>query len=697
MKVILQNNEEDCLLACYTMLLNDLGYKIPLYEVYERDSIPADGLSVSYLSTLNQRFKVEIKAYKADINALYVLSDHVQSRIILHWNNDHFVVLEKLSPKFIQIVDPALGRIKYTRKEFLEHYTGTAILVNKTENFKSKNINTLFWKHFKNTINIKSVFFFVLSLIMIEASILLFSILIRNIMAEEIRLYASLMLLICIIVFQLIGYYIKNLTLSRYNKDFDKSYTYLLFERLLDKPLLYFRNHSTGSISEKINFRTILRDSVASKIIPSIVSFVSAIVIFIYLATISFWLSIILLSMIFIYIIFSTILYKRENEYNQSYLQYLIDFNSEFQSELENIDYIKVMRQEKIVESRWRDNNEHLTDKYSQIITIENVIQAFSGIFNYFTLSIIILLAIYYNDFFALSIADLVLFQTSVSLLISSMEQLKASVFEISRLAVYAEKQGDLLKTNDPIKIGFDPNSRYIIQTRNLNFSYGNKPLYKDINLKIEKGEKVAIVGKSGSGKSTLLLLLTGMLRYTGRIIYNDKNPEEGMGVVLQNMTLKKGSVLENLEYKSSDLSRVTKVLVDTTADDVIAKLPNNLNSKLLKQGKNLSGGQIQKLLIARSLLNGEKIVLWDEAFSNLDELSKNSIYVNVLQNDYYREQSILIVSHHLDIVDYVDSVIFINDKTGEVIKSTHDNLLKTNSDYRDFIKYKASADFLNQ
>ena len=263
---------------------------------------------------------------------------------------------------------------------------------------------------------------------------------------------------------------------------------------------------------------------------------------------------------------------------------------------------------------------------------------------------------------------------------------MKTSIFEIARLAIYAEKQGDILKENLPINVNFDLDSNYIIQTENLNFGYGNESLYKPVNLKISQGEKIAIIGKSGSGKSTLLLLLTGMLRYSGKITYNSEHLENYMGVVLQNMTLKKGSVLENFEYDSPDLTKLSRILVDTAADEVIAKLPNKLQSKLLKQGKNLSGGQIQKLLIAKSLLKGEKIIFWDEAFSNLDEVSKDKIYENVLLGDFYKDKTMLIVSHHLDIVNYVGSVIFINDETGEVIKSTHADLQKNNLDYKRFI-----------
>ncbi|HEL1204424.1 TPA: ATP-binding cassette domain-containing protein, partial [Streptococcus equi subsp. zooepidemicus] len=259
-------------------------------------------------------------------------------------------------------------------------------------------------------------------------------------------------------------------------------------------------------------------------------------------------------------------------------------------------------------------------------------------------------------------LSDLLVYQTSISLLIAAIEQVKGAIFEILRLEIYAEKQSDLLKDSAPITVPSSESNDYLIQTDKLNFSYGNKPMYKNINLTIKKGEKIAIVGKSGSGKSTLLLLLAGMLRYNGSIRYGIVGFEDYLSVVLQNMTLRKGSVLENLEWTSNDLSPLYQILKDTAADEVISQLPNKIYSKLLKQGKNLSGGQIQKLLIAKSLIKENGIVFWDEAFSNLDEHSKNRIYENVLQSSRYSDKTMLIVSHHLDIVNFVDYVIFIDE-----------------------------------
>ena len=689
MKIILQNNEEDCLLACYTMLLNDLGHRVPLYEVYDRDSLPADGLSVSYLLTLNDRFGVTINAYHASIDELLKVYQKTKQRMIIHWNNDHFVVLEKITSEQVLIVDPAIGQVRYRKSEFMEHYSETMIMVNKGSDFKSQKYNSIFWKYFKKTLQMKPIALFMLSLLFIQTSVLLFSIILRQMLADDFKFSVSLLLLGIVLIFQLLGYFIKNGALDRYNKDFDDYYSRELFGRLLQKPLLYFRNHLSGGISEKINFKSTLRDNVTLKIIPSFISLISVIVIFIYLITISVKLTLILVVMIAIYSVFSIVLYYKQNEYNQTYLQYIIDFNSELQTDLEDIDYIKIMRKEDNVFNSWMTVNNQVTTKYSQILKIENLSQLLGTIFNYISLSSIIVIAVYYNDYIKVSLPDLLVYQTSISILISAIEQVKGAVFEILRLGVYAEKQSDLFKDTLPITVPSEDSKDYLIQTNKLNFSYGSKPIYDDVNLTIKKGEKIAIVGKSGSGKSTLLLLLAGMLRYSGSLKYGIKEFENYLSVVLQNMTLRKGSILENLEWISDDLSPLYQILNDTTADEVISQLPNKIHSKLLKQGKNLSGGQIQKLLIAKSLIKKDGIIFWDEAFSNLDEHSKNRIYENVLRSTRYSDKTMLMVSHHLDIVNFVDYIIFIDSETGEVIKDSHENLMKRNSNYENFIRSK--------
>ena len=165
MKIILQNNEEDCLLACYTMLLNDLGYKIPLYEVFDRDMIPADGLNVSYLLSLNKRFMVKTKAYHANFKELLDLYSYQKCRMILHWNHEHFVVLEKITSNSVTIIDPAIGRVKLSFDDFCSNFSETIILMDRDSKFKPLKVKDLFWKYFKKTIKLKHSLFLIVALL----------------------------------------------------------------------------------------------------------------------------------------------------------------------------------------------------------------------------------------------------------------------------------------------------------------------------------------------------------------------------------------------------------------------------------------------------------------------------------------------------------------------------------------------------
>ena len=291
-----------------------------------------------------------------------------------------------------------------------------------------------------------------------------------------------------------------------------------------------------------------------------------------------------------------------------------------------------------------------------------------------------------------ITVADIILYQTSISLLISSLDQVKNAYFEIYRLQIYLDKQSDLLKNVSINKLK-EEKQKPLIKCMDLNFSYFDRKVYSGVNLEVFSGEKIAILGESGSGKSTLLLCLAGVLRYTGTLSYGIKNFYQKFGVVLQNMTLKSGTIIENLECENIPWDEVSRILQDTNVKDVIDCLPNKILSRVLKQGKNFSGGQIQKLLIAKSLLGNKDIIFWDEAFSNLDESSKQHIYNNILKNNIYSKKTMLIVSHQLDIIPYVDYIIYIDKETGTVTKDTHENLMINSISYRNFITQTRSGE----
>lgn len=203
------------------------------------------------------------------------------------------------------------------------------------------------------------------------------------------------------------------------------------------------------------------------------------------------------------------------------------------------------------------------------------------------------------------------------------------------------------------------------------------------------KGEKVVIVGNSGTGKSTLIKTILALNDYKGKLFYSFEDKEENLGVILQDMTLYQGSVLENLcgtdEVDKVDLKKLNDILYDTNSDKIVNELPKKLLSRMYRAAKNLSGGQIQKLLLAKSLFGNKKVVIWDEAFSSIDNTSRKHIYKHILKNNNYKETTMIISSHHLDILEFADRVIFFDGKN--VCIDSHKKLLGENYSYKNFVE----------
>ncbi len=129
-------------------------------------------------------------------------------------------------------------------------------------------------------------------------------------------------------------------------------------------------------------------------------------------------------------------------------------------------------------------------------------------------------------------------------------------------------------------------------------------------------------------------------------------------------MNLTSGPLIKNLIGNSKIapkvLNEVTDAINAVNMTETIDQLPKKIFSNLFQNGKNLSGGQIQRLLVAKSLLNDSKLLVWDEPFSNLDNLNREKIYNNILNSSLYNDKTLILSSHHTDCVKYMDRIIFI-------------------------------------
>jgi ATP-binding cassette subfamily C protein len=232
------------------------------------------------------------------------------------------------------------------------------------------------------------------------------------------------------------------------------------------------------------------------------------------------------------------------------------------------------------------------------------------------------------------------------------------------------------------------------ITVKNLSFSYNDSQVLKSINFTFNKGNKYAIFGDSGSGKSTLIKLLMGFHKtYDGEIFLNDielktiKNSSlwEQIAYIQQKVFIMSGTVKDNITLFSNKYTdeEINKVIKLSGLSQLIKDLPNGIDTYIEEDGKNFSGGEKQRISLARALLSDKSIFLLDESFSALDNKNSMEIERNILELD----KTIIMISHRTNdnLYKYDEIIVF---KDGEIIEhGLYDELLKENTSFYNLIQ----------
>ncbi len=208
-----------------------------------------------------------------------------------------------------------------------------------------------------------------------------------------------------------------------------------------------------------------------------------------------------------------------------------------------------------------------------------------------------------------------------------------------------------------------------IIEFKNINFSFGKKVIFENLNLKIKKGEKIIIFGESGSGKSTFVNLLTGILKPTdGEILIDNQNIfnnltnfRKKIGYVPQEFLMLDDTIKNNiafgLENHQIDLNKLENSIEKSFLKSYIETLPNKENENIGEKGITISGGQKQRIAIARALYENPEILIMDEPTSAIDSQTENEIISEVLKKNE-SNITMIVVSHNLNLKKYFDRSI---------------------------------------
>lgn len=244
------------------------------------------------------------------------------------------------------------------------------------------------------------------------------------------------------------------------------------------------------------------------------------------------------------------------------------------------------------------------------------------------------------------------------------------------------------------------PHLRGGIHLRHVTFGYGPRnPVLRDLSLEIKPGQRVAIVGETGSGKTTLAAILAGLYEPDkGEVAFDDHSLSDldrldlrrYITAVFQKPCLVEGSVTENITMGAkADPTEVQRVAHLAAADEFIRRLPRGYDSALMSGGTNLSGGQAQRIGIARALLRDAPIMILDEVTSNLDSQTEFEVWTNL--NQVRKDKTTVVIAHRLSTVMDADKIIVL--EGGRIVEEgRHHELMVRGGAYFRIFRWQARA-----
>jgi len=296
----------------------------------------------------------------------------------------------------------------------------------------------------------------------------------------------------------------------------------------------------------------------------------------------------------------------------------------------------------------------------------------------------------------ALTVGGLVAFYSYMARLFDPLHAAVDIYARLNRLGTNIRRIQEVValvpKVSDrPGALGFSSPVRGSVEMENVHFSYGNrKATLEGLNLKLEAGEKVALVGVSGSGKSTIAKLIARLYDVNRGCVYIDGIDIRNVSLeslrtkvcylmqdaVLFDRTLKENLVLANPSASNEQLGRAIEI---AGLEDLLRKLPVGLETPVGPRGNLLSGGERQRVALARAVLQKASVLIFDESSSALDAATERRIFANLAQ--HFRRETCILISHRISALRWVDRIVVL-EQGGIQEQGTHDQLIQRGGRY---------------
>jgi ATP-binding cassette, subfamily B, bacterial len=700
--VVRQLAEAECGAACLAMVLGFYGKVVRLDDL--RASLGGGREGTTALSILNlaRHHGLRGRGVRVEIEDL----KYLQPGCILHWDFSHFVVLERVSGRGVQIIDPAYGRRSATMSELQRSLTGVVLVLEPGEMFEPMAApRKSAWRYLRDVLRESglwvriSIMSVLLQCFALALPILTGALVDRVVPKND---YGLLMVLggalAAFIVFHFLGSLIRAHLLLHVRTLVDARMTLGFIEHLAALPYGFFQQRSAGDLMMRLNSNANVREIITAGVLSAFLDGGFVTLYLLILFAISVPIAIAALSLGALQVAGVLLTWRRQREFLSANLQTQAaaqDYQFEMLSGMETL---KAMGVEQAAVDRWSNLFVDVLNVSIARGQLDALIEAMTSALRLGSPLLILGfggLKVLNGD---LTLGTMLAVSAVAEGFLSPLATLVTTAGQFQLLGSYVERLDDVLDApaeQDRSTTREADRLRGQVRLEHVCFRYGRVgPLaLRDVSLDIQPGQHVAIVGRSGAGKSTLARLLVGLYApESGRLLYDGTDLAEldlrsvrrQFGVMMQQPYLFGGSVRSNIALGNPSMPMAAVIDAATLAHihDDIMRMPLGYDTVLASGGACLSGGQRQRLALARVLARRPSLLVLDEATNALDAVTETQVH-HALRA---MRCTTIVVAHRLSTVAAAD-LILVLDNGDLVEQGTHRELLAKDGVYANLVQ----------
>lgn len=703
--IIMQLEALECGAASLAMVMAYYGKWVALEQVRVDCGVSRNGSNAKNILRAAQKYGFKTKGYAYNISKL---KERGKFPAIIHWNSGHFVVINGFRGNKVIINDPAKGLVKMDLITFDKFFTGIYLEILPGEDFvpggKRKSILQFARKRLKGAFALIA-FFAITTIVFYIFGIIdpvMKQVFVDNLLGGNnpgwllpfIFIFAGLgaLQVIVTIVQALYQYKIRG------KLDLIGSTTYMW--KILRLPIEFFSQRMVGDLQSRQSENATIAETLVNVFAPLLFNTIMIVVYLVFMINKSWILTLIGVTTIVLNAFISQYISKARVNISRVQSRDNAKLSGMTSKGIEMVETIKSNGAEAAYFTSWSEVQEDVIKgkiKMNKVNQTLGLLPAFISLIADYS---VLILGVFFTIQGQFTIGSILAFQGLLSAFMSPAMTIISSGQTLQEMRTQMERVDDVLE------YPLDANVTRSIPTQNISKIKGNlilkditfgysrldNPILSSFNLEIKQGQKIAIVGSTGSGKSTLSKLISGLYSpWSGEIIFNGQKITEidheiftsSIAVVDQDITLYEDTITNNIKMWDESIEDYEVIMAcnDAQIHKQIMARDGGYNAPVLEGGKNFSGGEKQRLEIARSLASDPSIIILDEATSALDAKTE----FEVVKAIKARGITTIVIAHRLSTIRDADLIVVL-EKGHIVEQGTHDELMKLKGSYFDLV-----------